>query len=156
MSVPFRFAALVAVLSTAACGVGREPVPPDLRQGARVIRDMVSVEKLRAAGFFEAYPDPKPSDWMSFVQSELGVVLWPPREDGPFASELEIEQSRAIGETVIPAGLTFSAERPDTEKARQIVFRADDATGEIVVEGYVDPNSAPVFTERWSLPNLRL
>ncbi len=145
-------ASLIACAATCvSCQTPPPPPPKDLADGALVIREMMSPRKLDAAGFYRAYPDPKPSDFVSFINSDLGAILWPPREDSPFADDLEIEQSRAIGETVIPKGIAFRRNRPDPEGGRQIVYRDDDKNGEIVVEAYIDPRAEPVFTRRWTL-----
>jgi hypothetical protein len=122
-----------------------------LAKGALVIREMMSPRKLDSAGFYRAYPEPKPSDFVRFINSDVGAILWPPREDSPFADESESDHSRAIGEPVIPKGIAFRRNRPDPEGARQIVYRADDDTGEIVVEAYTNPAEEPVFTRRWML-----
>lgn len=148
----------IAVVRLAACASicvsCQTPLPPppqDLADGVMVIREMMSPHKLDAAGFYQAYPDPKPSDFVNFINSDLGTILWPPREDSPFTDELEIEQSRAIGETVIPKGIAFRRNRPDPQGGRQIVYRADDENNQVVVEAYIDPEDVPVLTHRWLL-----
>jgi hypothetical protein len=113
---------------------------------------MMSPRKLEAAGFPSPISGAKPSDFIGFINSDVGAILWPPREDSPFADGLEIEQSRSIGETVIPKGIAYKRNRPDLDGGRQIVYRADDEAGEIVVEAYEDPSSDPVFVRRWKFP----
>jgi hypothetical protein len=135
-----------------ACQAPPAPAPRDLDRGARVIQEMTRHRKLEGAGFFSEFPEPKPSDFISFIHSDLGVALWPPREGSPFIDQLELEQSRAIGETLIPEGVAFKRNRPDPEGGRQIVYRADDDRGELVVEAYLDPSSEPVFVQRWKFP----
>jgi hypothetical protein len=137
---------------TPACQAPAPPPPEDLDDGAQVIREMMRPRKLEKAGFYGAHPEAKPSDFLSFINSDMGIILWPPREDSPFADELELEQSRAIGETVIPKGIAFKRNRPDPSIGRQIVYRADDDSGEIVVEAYIDPSAEPVFVRRWKFP----
>ena len=150
-----RVTAVTSLIASAAtyvsCQTPPPPPPKDLTEGALVILEMMSPHKLDAAGFYRAYPDPKPSDFVSFINSDLGAILWPPRADSPFADDSEIEQSRAIGETVIPKGIAFKRNRPDPDGGRQIVYRDDDQTGEIVVEAYIDPMAEPIFTRRWTL-----
>lgn len=145
-------ASLIACVTTCvSCQTPPPTQPEDLAKGALVIREMMSPRKLDAADFYRTYPEPQPSDFVRFINSDVGAILWPPREDSPFADESEIEHSRAIGETVIPKGIAFRRNRPDPEGGRQIVYRADDDTGEIVVEAYTDPAEEPVFTRRWML-----
>ena len=145
-------AAATLSLGTSACRAPAPPPPEDLDNGARVIREMMSPRKLEAAGFYGAHHEAKPSDFVGFISSDIGAVLWPSREGALFADELDPEQSRAIGETVIPKGVAFKRNRPDPNGGRQIVYRADDEAGEVVVEGYVDPSSDPVFVRRWEFP----
>ena len=145
-------ASLIACVATCvSCQTPTPPPPKDLTDGSLVIREMMSSRKLDAAGFYRAYPDPKPSDFVSFINSDLGAILWPPREDSPFADNSQIEPSRATGEAMIPKGIAFKRNRPDPDGGRQIVYRHDDENGEIVVEAYVDPKTEPVFTRRWRL-----
>ncbi len=140
-------------LGSLACQDATPPPPQNLTDGARVIREMIRSRNLEAAGFFESYPNPKPSDFVSYINSELGVVLWPPREDSPFAGDdIELEQFRSIGEGVIPKGIAYRRNRPDPDGGLQVVYRADDETGEVIVEAYTDPTSEPVFIRRWKLP----
>lgn len=128
------------------------PPPRDLVDAARVIEEMLSYRRLEAAGFYDAYPDPRPSDFVSYINSDLGVMLWPPREGSPFTDPFEMEASRSIGETVIPKGIAYRRNRCDPEGGRQIIYRADDESGEVVVEAYADPSVEPVLTRRWKLP----
>ena len=137
---------------TSACRAPSHPPPEDLDDGAQVIREMMSPQKLEKAGFYGAHPEAKPSDFLRFINSDMGAVLWPPREDSPFADELELEQSRTIGETLIPKGIAFKRNRPDPNGGRQIVYRADDTRSEIIVEAYADPTSEPLFVRRWKFP----
>jgi hypothetical protein len=113
---------------------------------------MMSPRKLEAAGFPKPQTEAKPSDFIRFINSDVGAVLWPPREDWPFADGLEVEQSRAMGETLIPKGIAYKRNRTDPDEGRQIVYRADDEAGEIVVEAYEDPSTDPVFVQRWKFP----
>lgn len=140
------------IIGSLACQDPPPPPPQDLTDGARVIREMMRSRHLEAAGFFESYPDPKPSDFVSYINSETSVFLWPPREDSPFADEIESEQSRSIGEGIIPKGIAYRRNRPDPDGGLQVVYRADDESGEVIVEAYIDPNAEPVFVRRWRLP----
>jgi hypothetical protein len=112
---------------------------------------MMSPRKLDNAGFMDAYPDPKPTDFVGFISSSSAAGLWPPRVDSPFADETELEKYRSIGETLIPRGIAFKRNQPDPGGGRQIVYRADDERSEVVVEAYVDPDDEPVFVRRWKL-----
>jgi hypothetical protein len=144
---------LVLIVWGPACRVAPPP-PPDLVDAAQVLREMTSRRHLDQAGFFEVHPEAKPSDFVSFINSDLGEVLWPPREDSLFADEIEIEQARATGQTLIPSGIAYTRNRPNPDVKRQIVYRADDEEGEIVVEAYTDPTGEPVFVRRLRLPEV--
>ena len=138
-----------------ACEPPKPPPPKDLVTAALILRDMMSEANLDRAGFLKAFPDAKPSDFVRFIGSEQGNVLWPPREESPFADEDEIALSRARGETLIPRGIAFRRGSPDPNQSRQIVYRADEARGEVVVEGYLAPDAEPVLVYRWRLPQSR-
>jgi hypothetical protein len=122
-----------------------------LTDGARVIREMMRSRHLEAAGFFESYPDPKPSDFVNYINSGPGEVLWPLREGSPFLDETHLEHSHSIGEGVIPKGIAYRRNRPDPDGGLQVVYLADDEAGEVVVEAYIDPTAAPAFVRRWKL-----
>ncbi len=134
-----------------ACQDATPPPPQNLTDGARVIREMMRSRNLEPAGFFESYPDPKPSDFVSYINSGPGEVLWPPREDSPFADDIQMGQSRSVGEGVIPKGIAYRRNRPDPDGGLQVVYRADDETGEVIVEAYVVPTAEPTFVRRWKL-----
>lgn len=144
-----RFVLTGLLWALCACQTPAPPPPRDLEDAARVIREMMSPRKLDNAGFYETHPDPKPSDFVSFISSDSAVGLWPPRVDSPFADEIELQRSLSLGETLIPKGIAYKRNRPDPDGGRQIVYRADDERDEVVVEAYIDPGDEPVFIRRW-------
>ncbi len=147
-----KWTVVVFLVLSLACQAPPPPLPRDLVDAAQVIREMMARRKLVTSGFFESYPKATPSNFVSFINSDLGGILWPPREDSIFADEIETEQTRNAGETVIPEGIAYTRNRPNPDIKRQIVYRADDESGEIVVEAYADPSAEPLFVRRWKLP----
>ena len=116
----WRWALLGLFLCSLACRDATPPPPKNLTEGARVIREMMRSRNLEAASFYESHPDPKPSDFVSYINSGPGEVLWPPREDSPFADDIQSGQSHSIGEGVIPKGIAYRRNRPDPDGGLQV------------------------------------
>jgi hypothetical protein len=150
---------LGAALALAALLVGclGESGPEDLRQGARVITSMATPRHLRQSMFMGLFPDGTPSQFVSFLFSNLGMAEWPDSESSAAMDPILAEQAAAIGIPLVPEGVAFTDRSPKTELGRQIVVRFDDARSLLIVEGYVDPTRAPVLTveREFRLPTLR-
>ncbi|NIP99515.1 MAG: hypothetical protein GWO19_02815 [Nitrospinaceae bacterium] len=119
---------------------------PRLEKGVRVVRYMSAARQLKRSSFLAVYPEGKPSEFVSWMFSDLGAAEWPPSEME--MEELRGEGARAIGLPVIPREVgIFSRLRKD--HSRQIIVQADDARGLILVQGYLSPRDPPVFTRKW-------
>lgn len=147
-----RGLALGLLLGGLACQAPAPPPPQNLVDAARIIREMMRREKLETAGFYGSYPNPKPSDFVGYISSDRGGVLWPPREASPFADDLEHGQWRSLGGTLLPRGIAYRRNRPDPDRGAQIIYRADDESGDVIVEAYTDPAGRPILVRRWKLP----
>ncbi len=123
--------------------------PPELRQGAAVVRYMIAPNQLRRSMFSAAYPDPRPSDYVSYLFSTMGAAEWP--APARFSSPEEIEQMRAIGMPMPPEDVTYLPDQPDPGRGKQIVIRADDVRGVVILEGYLDPQGAPALRQELTL-----
>ena len=121
-----------------------DSVPADLRQGAAFIRSLTSPRQLRQSTFMGLEHSGRPSELVSFLLSPLGAAEWP----GPGPDE----EMPGLGFVPrVPAGLHFSHLSPDTQFARQIVLRGDDARNMIIVEGYLDPMLPPALRVEYDL-----
>lgn len=133
------------VLTLTACGVSE----PDLAQAADVIHYMMKPLHLSRSVFYVAFPDGRPSQFVSFIFSDMGAAEWPLSE--AWADEMEREQMKAIGAPLVPEGVAFVPLSPDPDAGRQLVVKFDDSRGMVIVEGYVDPTQDPVLTREWKL-----
>ena len=142
--LPILFAGVLLL----ACSQG---VPPELTQAAYVIHYMMKPANLSNSAFSAALENPKPSQFVSYIFSEMGVAEWP---DSDAFGELEREQIRAVGAPTVPDGVAFVPRTLDPERGKQIVVGFDDPRGMVIVEGYVDPRSEPVIKRDWRLQNV--
>ncbi len=118
-----------------------------------VIRYMMAPNQLRRSMFSAAYPDPKPSDYVSYLFSTMGAAEWPP--SGAYVSPEELEQMRAIGMPVPPGDVAYVPNRPDAAHGKQIVIQADDARGVVLLEGYLDPTGMPALRQELTFRKAR-
>jgi len=132
-------------------GCGRQP-PSDLNDAAKVIQYMMKPSHLARSAFAAAFSDPKPSEFVSYIFSEMGATEWPAADTG--ADELEREQMMAMGAPMLPAGVAFVPRMVDPERGRQLVVKFDDSRGVVIVVGYEDPAQVPVFKREWVLPHV--
>ncbi len=140
-------------LSIAMSGCGKPPPAgdPQLRQAEKVVRHLTSVRHLRQSAYATTMQTGKPSELVSFLFSDLGVAEWPEADDG---NPMAREQHRATRIPMAPGNVALVAGHPDARIKRQVVLKADDATGVLIAEGYADPAGPPVFTERWPMPEV--
>jgi len=131
------------------CGGREAPAPPELEQAVRVVRYMTSPMRLSRSGF-QAQSSDKPSDFVSYMFSDMGVAEWPYSEEMVEEDPSLGEEARAIGMPLIPQGVSLVPRRPDPSQKTQLVVKSDDARKMIMVEGYADPSTKPVLTREWA------
>ena len=136
------------VLVLAACG---ESVP-ELAQAADVIHYMMKPQHLSRSAFYVAFPDGVPSQYVSYIFSEMGAAEWPYSET--WADVMEREQMKAIGAPMVPEDVAFVPLSPDPGAGKQLVVKFDDSRGVVIVEVYVDPAQDPVLAREWKLPKV--
>jgi len=138
--VGIRFITLVAlVLATCACS--RQKLEPNLQQAADAVYYMTSERFLSRSSFRYLFPESKPSQFVSYIFSDLGVAEWPM----PF-NQMEQDQLRSAGIPALPPDVALIAHRPDLGYKQQVVLRADDAAGVVIIEAYQTPVTPPVLT----------
>lgn len=142
-------ASLIFVLMLAACG-GHE-LPPELHRGVVMIKWMTSPLRLSRSQY-SAVQDGKPSTYVKFMFSSMGVAEWPDSEEAAERDPLLKEQAAAGRLALAPKGVSFAADAPDPAKMRQIVLKADDAKGILIVEAYDSPAAKPLLVESIRLP----
>jgi hypothetical protein len=124
---------------------------PSLAQLEVVARHLTSPRHLRNSAYSAVRSNGKPSELVSFLFSDLGVAEWPAGEsDDPMTRE----QMQATHTPMFPASGALVHARPSPELGRQLVLIGDDASGEILAVGYLDPKQPALWTHRWAMPDL--
>lgn len=119
---------------------------PQLEKAGRVVRYMSAPRQLKRSSFRVFYPQGKPSDFVSWMFSEIGTAEWPPSEWE--LDEMEREGMRSAGIPILPKEVgVFSNQRTDV--ARQIIVKAYDSKGLIIIEGFLKPGQPSVFVKQW-------
>lgn len=120
---------------------------PQLEKAGRVVRFMSAPRQLRRSSFMVAYPEGKPSEFVSWMFSDMGAAEWPPSE-WELMDEEERRALRAMGIPIIPKGVGIHSHLKK-EGSRQVIVKADDALGLVIIEGYLTPGQPPVLTKHW-------
>lgn len=129
-----------------------QPGSAELQRGQRIMYQVMGEDTLRKAGFYEAYPEGRPSDFVEFADSEAGRVLWPITIAQYKGSSLETA-GRGPGRVLRPEALSFSAHRPDPDAGKQIVYVPLDEEGQIQLRGLEAPDAEPAFVYTWDFPS---
>jgi hypothetical protein len=141
--VRIKLFALILLLITACA----EQVPQELNQAAKVIKFMMKPSNLSRSSFSVLFDQHKPSEFVSYIFSEMGASEWPMGGglDDP-------EQLQSIGAPVPPTDVSFASRKPDLENMKQIVVGFDDAKGVVTIAAYLDPTKPSVFEREWIFP----
>jgi hypothetical protein len=141
-----------ALFVLAACS---RDAPPALTHGAEVIHYLLLPATLSRSAFSAGFPDGKPSQFVSYVFSDIGAAEWPTSEE--WANDAERAEMKAAGIPMPPRGVEFVPLSPDPKKGMQLVVRHDDGRGMVIVEGYEDPakSKRPVLVREWPLPKVQ-
>lgn len=126
--------------------------PDDMRQGQRVIYQMMGEETLEHLGFFDLYADATPSQWVAYIDSRRGQVLWPPTTEEYRSDHTDPMREEIPGRLLRPTGLEYSAYEPDPALGRQLVYIPDDEEGVVHIHGYDEPFDEPVHTWVYEFP----
>jgi hypothetical protein len=96
---------------------------------------MTAPKNLSRSGF-SAQPNKSPSNFVSYMFSDLGAAEWPYTEEMAQENPSIGEEAKAIGMPLIPKGVALVPRQPDRAQKKQLVIKADDARNMIIVEGY--------------------
>ncbi len=124
---------------------------PQLKKGVRVVRYLSSERQLKRSSFM-VLKDKSPSRFVDWMFSPMGTAEWPPLEDSLEFGPEELKMMKKIGIPTIPKNVALVASTPDLERGKQIVVKANDQKQMIIVEGFVNPKSPPVFRDEISFP----
>ena len=139
--------AAVLVLFTVFSGCSSTSIEPEFKQGFQMVRSMVAPTHLSRSMFSAAYPECKPSQYVSYYFSTLGSAERPPTAEMAEMEGLTPADLQAAGHVVHPSGIAFVPQQPDPIKGKQIVMKADDSRMMIILEAYETPTAQPVATE---------
>ena len=139
--------AIITIALQSSCG--GDPPQPELEQAASVVYYMSAPGQLERSMFAAAYAQQQPSEYVSFLFSDMGAAEWP--SSGDVLGGLEGEQIQGIGHPMPPDGVAYVPRKPDPAHGKQLVIRADDANRLLIAEGYLDPAQAPVYRREWEL-----
>ena len=128
---------------------------PELEQAARVVGYMLVPMHLSRSSYAALYPDGKPSDFVSFMFSDIGVAEWPESEATAENDPMIREQARAIRAPLIPKNVVLVPRVVNPNLEKQAVVKFDDARSVVIVEGYVNPAGKPVMVREWKLPKVK-
>jgi hypothetical protein len=126
--------------------------PPELEQAADVVGDMLKPINLSRSMYSVAFPNGRPSQFVSYMFSTMGSAEWPPSEE--WVDEIEREQMAAIGQTLIPAGVAIVPQTPDSDLGKQLVVTFDNDRAVVIAHGYEDPVAEPVVSREWKIPQV--
>ena len=121
----------------------------ELRKGIAVIRYLSASRQLNRTAFRSMYPEARPKQFVKWMFSPIGLSIWPPVEGGGEFSLEEEKMMRKTGITFLPPGVSLVSDEPDLGRGQQVVVRGDDKRKILVVEGYLDPQDAPILIKEW-------
>jgi hypothetical protein len=124
----------------------------ELRKGIAAVRYMSAPRQLQRSSFLLAYPNGTSEQFLSWMFSPMGAAEWPPYEDGLEFDPEEEAMIRKTGVLFIPANLVLVPRKPDLEKGRQVMIRAE--RGSLIAEGYENPEEPPVVVKKWSFQKI--
>jgi len=122
---------------------------PELNKAIRVVRYMSAEHQLQRSAFTYIHPEGRPEQFVAWVFSPIGSAIWPPVEGGGEFSREEEKMIQKTGMPFLPSGVSLVPDKPDMDKGQQVVVRGDDERQMMIVEGYLDPQDAPVLVKEW-------
>lgn len=131
-----------------------DPAPPELKQAARVVEFMLQPRNLSRSAFSAFFPECKPSEFVSFTFSGMGAAEWPDSEAMAEHDPMIRDQAKAIGAPLMPKDVAITPRELDPERGKQIVIKADDARGVVIVVGYAAPNLPPLLVREYKVPKV--
>ncbi len=132
--------AVAVMLLAMLTGCSSSNVDPRLEQGVASMKYMTSKKFLSRSAFSSLYPEQNPSDFVQYIFSTMGSAEWPVAFD-----EGEKEQLRSIGVPIMPNNLAIVPNEPDPKNQLQVVVKADDGAGLVIIEAYEQSLDKPVL-----------
>jgi len=125
------------------------PEYPELQKAERAVRYISAKRQLKRSSFAALAGEKTASRFVQWMFSPLGFAEWRIIDQpGEFSRE-ELKMIKKTGVPLIPPGVSIVRDKPDPERGKQAVVKADDAKNMIVVEGYLDSKGPPVRISKW-------
>lgn len=141
---------LLAVIGWGITKLSEQPGSYEIKLGQRIVYQMAGSQTLEKAGFFDAYPEGRPSDFVSFVQSRSGQKLWPPPQRAK--DDVALPSYRDDNRLRKPADLRFAAYQRTTWDEPQVVYIPDDANQQLILHGYDPGHEEPLYVYDFDFP----
>jgi len=123
----------------------------DIEKAMKAVNWMILPPVLSRSAFTIAFPDGKPSEFVNYMFSDMGIAEWPPYEG---MNDEDLEEYSSIRIPMIPQSVSLVPLYPDPVRGRQLVIRFDDIRDVLILEGYEDPKGEPVKVKEWKLPKV--
>ena len=133
---------LAAPLCVLACR-SEATLDPQLAQAVESARYLTSQRFLGSSGIQLRAGPLTPSEVVDYLFSDFGVAEWPIALDS-----FEEEQLRSIRVPALPPDVAIVAHEPDRQRGPQVVLRADDAAGVVILEAYENGFVEPILREQ--------
>jgi len=143
---------LFIIICLLSCG---RKTDPELSQAANVIQHWLKPHVLSQSAFSTAFDNPKPSDFVCYIFSDMAASEWPSHKNSP--EMYEIGSMKAARIPMSPENVVFVplAVDPSNTTKKQLVLTFDDDRNLVIVEGYADPHQNPIFKREWNLQKVR-
>ena len=126
----------------------------ELRRAERVFGQMSGEQTLESSGFFEAYPDGGPSDFVEFLNSDEGAKVWPQTTREYYNRPYSDDQTPTVkGRLLRPNDVDFRPYEVDPEGGKQLIYIPDDEGGAFELQVYLVPDEGPLHTTRLPFPS---
>lgn len=137
------FVSLKKITGSVSCG---KRIPVEMTRAANVIYTMMNPNQLSRSAFSVAFEDGKPSQFVSYIFSDMGRAEWPDITDSP---DYMVDQKYkpALDVSIVPLSV-------DLNKGKQIVVTYNDLKNVVIVLGFMDPYQKPVLKKEWKLPKV--
>jgi hypothetical protein len=124
---------------------------PQLEKAGRMVRYLSALRQLQRSSFMAFYPEGKPSEFVSWMFSEISAAERPPSEwelDPMEREGMRTVGMRTVGMPIIPNNVRIYSHLIK-DGSKQVVVKADDGRGLILIEGYLAPDQPPVLSKQW-------
>ncbi len=125
---------------------------PSLQKAENVVRYVSSKRQLKRSSFHAISGEKKPSRFVQWMFSNIGYAEWYMVDaPGEFHAE-ELKMIKKSGIPLIPPDVAIVANKPNPERNKQVVVKADNTKNKILVESYLNPQNPPVRSHEWDFP----